>query len=92
MSTPEKATIERAMSSSLRYIVSHQSEDGSWIDWKLPVGESDAWTTAYIGYKLRLLPHYLQNEAQSSIDNACKWLLKHEYADGGWGYNENVGI
>jgi len=83
--------IEKALSAALGYIVSHQSEDGSWVDWQLPTGESDAWTTAYVGSKLVLLPDHLMARAEAEIQRGAGWLLKHVYPDGGWGYNASVG-
>lgn len=87
----KKLALERAISASLRYVTSNQSEDGSWVDWQLPVGESDAWITGYVGYKLRFLPSLLKSEAEVFMSKAYGWLLEHEYAEGGWGYNEGVG-
>lgn len=86
-----KDSLERSVVRALDYVVSLQSEDGSWLDWKLPVGESDAWATAYIGYKLRMVPNHLKSIVEDSRGRAAEWLLKKEYAEGGWGYNDLVG-
>jgi squalene cyclase len=83
--------LERSILEALRYVVSCQSEYGAWLEWSLPPGESDAWATAYIGYKLRMVPHHLKNKVKDSLSRASDWILKKEYADGGWGYNDLVG-
>lgn len=61
------------------------------MDWQLPTGESDAWTTAYVGSRLALIPDYLKGDADVAIHWAARWLLNHVYSDGGWGYNSSVG-
>lgn len=82
---------EESISAALDFIISHQSEDGSWVDWQLPPGESDAWTTAYVGLKLTLIPEHLKVRAEPAFKRAARWLLMHVYPEGGWGYNDSVG-
>src|SRR5579862_3356209 len=75
----------------LDYILSLQSDDGSWTDWKLPPGTSAIWTTAYVGYKLQLLPGDLRLKAAWSRHASTRFLAENQFEDGGWGYNEAVG-
>jgi squalene cyclase len=91
MISKRKKRVEQAIVASLTYIVAHQSEAGNWVDWRLPTGESDAWTTAYVGCKLRALPDHLRIKASTWTGAASEWVLENEYSDGGWGYNEGVG-
>jgi len=91
MSTKRRERMKRSILASLEYILTHQSEDGSWVDWQLPPGWSDAWTTAYVGYKLRLVPSYLRERSNGLTRAASEWILRNEYSDGGWGYNKEVG-
>lgn len=86
-----KDYVESAIINALEYILSHQSENGSWIEWKLPPGESDAWTTAFIGCKLRFLPQRLKSMIMDPAKTASEWIAKKQYPDGGWGYNDFVG-
>jgi squalene cyclase len=91
MTGPTRDATERAISACLGYITSRQRKDGSWVDWKLPTGESDAWTTAYVGSKLAFLPDHLKGRAEEATRSAAGWLRRNVYEDGGWGYNREVG-
>jgi squalene cyclase len=86
-----KNDVESAIIKALEFIVSNQSESGSWIDWTLPPGGSDAWTTAFIGCKLKSAPYHLKNMILGSTTAASEWLIKKQHSDGGWGYNDFVG-
>jgi prenyltransferase beta subunit len=91
LSAKRKEAVERSIASSLEYIFLHQSDDGSWVDCQLPPGWSDAWVTAYVGYKLRHVPGRLRRRTADSTLSASKWLLGNQYPDGGWGYNREAG-
>jgi hypothetical protein len=91
MNSERTKALERAIEAALGYILNGQRKDGSWVDWRLPAGESDAWTTAYVGYQFRLLPASLRARAAAAVDVASKWLLNASFTDGGWGYNTAVG-
>lgn len=70
--------------------MARQSDEGSWLEWQLPPGQSDAWTTSFVGYKLRLVPAHLRTRLEEAIQAAIGWTLKNEHSDGGWGYNTRV--
>lgn len=91
MSAKRKEAVEESIVTSLEYILAHQSDDGSWVDCQLPPGWSDAWMTAYVGYKLRNIPGKLRGRIADSARSASKWLQRNEYLDGGWGYNREAG-
>ncbi len=83
--------LDQAIAAGLDYILSLQSLDGSWTDWDLPPGSSSAWTTGYIGYKLSNLPQHLKTKASPHLKAGAEWLLRRQFAGGGWGYNTTVG-
>ena len=83
--------VRDAVAGGLEYILGQQNDAGSWTEWELPPGQSSCWTTAFIGYKLRLLPPDLASHALDARKRAAEWLLKAEFEGGGWGYNETVG-
>ncbi len=85
------AGLEPTIVAGSEYIFSLQKEEGSWVEWKLPPGESGAWTTAYVGYKLCLIPDHLRVKAAARARAACEWLIRNKFIDGGWGYNDSVG-
>jgi len=91
MSFDEKQRLERVLGLSLDYILSHQREDGSWVDWDLPPGQSCLWATAFVGYRLRNIPRHLRKHARAAMQIASDWLLGRVFPDGGWGYSETVG-
>jgi squalene cyclase len=83
---------EEAIIASVNYILERQSQCGSWTDWSLPVGPSDGWVTAFVGYRLRLVPQHLTSRMRTATRAASKWLLDNEYLGGGWGYNARTGV
>jgi squalene cyclase len=85
------SALEDALAAGLGYLFSLQAEDGSWTEWALPPGPSSAWTTAYIGYKLRGMPRRWSATLEPHLVAAARWQLAHACAEGGWGYNERVG-
>ncbi|MVN86451.1 hypothetical protein GO986_06700 [Deinococcus sp. HMF7620] len=84
--------LERGLTSLLRA----QHPAGSWTDFWLPVGTSDAWVTAYVGLALHAvsvcpwLPKEPRYRARTAAQHAAQWLLTHEHPRGGWGYNAAV--
>src|SRR5437762_11644312 len=92
MSSRDRKAIDDALATGLDYILGLQAMDGSWSEWELPPGESSPWTTAFVGYRLRLLPPCLRKRAISARQRAAEWLVRAEFAGGGWGYNDTVGV
>lgn len=82
--------LRNALESGLEYILQKQRPDGSWVDWKLPPGESSIWTTAFVGCRISRLPIHLRNQAASARAIAANWLESKMFSDHGWGYNEEV--
>jgi len=91
MTSEDKQLLKHTLISGVAYILSRQDDDGSWVDWQLPPGESRLWTTAFVGCKLRSLPEHLNPNIAPSIHTAARWLLHNRCDDGGWGYNPLVG-
>jgi squalene-hopene/tetraprenyl-beta-curcumene cyclase len=82
--------LEEVMSTALSYILSLQAYNGSWTEWALSPGSSATWTSAYVGFNLRLLPRDLAAQAAPSLATAARWQSENIFADGGWGYNAAV--
>lgn len=78
-----------AVERGIEFLCRRQHADGYWSDWALPPGESRAWTTAYVGWKLSTLPADLA--PASALSRAASWLAGAEFADGGWGYGPGTG-
>lgn len=77
---------------SIAYILDKQDQDGKWVDWRLPPGESDAWVTSYIGYKLSTIsPFFKESKLDSALKTASDWTLNNVLDDGGWGYSKITG-
>lgn len=87
----DKQPLKQAIGASLEYILTRQSDDGSWVDWDLPPGPSDIWTTAFVGCKLTSVDIGQNPKVNSAIRAASKWLLSSVLDDAGWGYNASVG-
>ena len=91
MSFEIRRRLDHVLELSLNYILGRQQSDGSWVDWKLPPGESSVWTTAYVGYRLKNIPAHFRKRIQPPMRAASSWLLGNIFADGGWGYTEQTG-
>lgn len=91
ISTDWSHEVHRAIVSGSRYVMDRQSPAGSWTEWQLPPGQSCAWATAAITYKLRLVPDRIVDGVERARRSAAQWLFDHECPLGGWGYNEMVG-
>ena len=87
-----RASLERGIA----YLTGTQHPAGSWSDFWLPVGTSDAWVTAYIGLALcaasqsPLLDKGIRGAAESSALRAAEWILGRQQRLSGWGYNSTV--
>ena len=90
MTTSTAATL-KACRSGVQFLLSQQHSDGRWIDWQLPPGPSDQWTTAYIGTRLAETPEPLLSATADARRAAAAWLTEHQRPDGGWGYCDLVG-
>jgi hypothetical protein len=86
----EFTRVECAIARGIQYLIAIQEPDGSWWDFELPVGRSDQWVTAYVGYALALAGHRWA-DAHHAARRAAKWLDEHRTAPAGWGFNARTG-
>jgi hypothetical protein len=88
--------VQDSLAAGINFLARGQHPDGSWSDFWLPVGTSDAWVTAYIGLALHrvtaypLLNETLRDLATGCITRAAAWLLAQPRPLLGWGYNATV--
>lgn len=73
----------------IEFLCRCQHADGYWSDWALPPGESRAWTTAYVGWRLAALSG--GQVPAAALGRAASWLAGAGFADGGWGYGPGTG-
>ena len=84
--------IELALRRGCDYLLASQDGDGAWRDFHLPVGVSDAWTTAFVGYALAEAATRLKwPGALDGAAPAADWLLTDRPYRRGWGYNASTG-
>jgi hypothetical protein len=83
--------LRRAIYAGLEYILGRQTSEGYWLDWSLPAGPSDMWTTAFVGYRLSFLGASGRGLLDKALRKAARWLSHSMLSDGGWGYNSGVG-
>jgi squalene cyclase len=91
MALTDDSNLNGAIAAGVGYILRRQSAEGFWTDWELPRGSSRAWTTAYVATHLQSVPPALCPQAEGALVRAARWLLRTQFPDGGWGYNETVG-
>jgi hypothetical protein len=67
------------------FLAAQQDGTGFWEeDWRLPVGSSRIWTTAYVGW--RLAASGGGGSDVGMLERAAEWLEANELPEGGWGY------
>ncbi len=88
-----------ALARGVAYLLAAQEPDGSWWDFWLPIGASDAWVTAYTALALLdaaagpHLPAAARTRARQAAAQAAAWLLRQfTPARPGWGYNATTPV
>jgi hypothetical protein len=90
------ATPGSTLGATVAWLARLQHRSGSWTDFLLAPGPSDAWVTAYTGTALALAAndHLLDPRSRTiagrSADAAACWLLRCVGEDGGWGWTMTV--
>lgn len=77
---PLKTTIARGVD----FLLDQQKSSGAWVDFRLPLGKSDEWVSAYVAYHLCHLPH---RNTDRALNAAAVYLIKRFVTDAGWGHN-----
>ncbi|HEX2079687.1 MAG TPA: prenyltransferase/squalene oxidase repeat-containing protein [Longimicrobium sp.] len=77
-----------ARQAAAAYLVSAREPDGHWEDYRLPVGVSDAWVTAYVALALA----GEGGAGRRAARGGAAWLLANRRAPAGWGYNAVAGL
>jgi hypothetical protein len=80
------AEIQRSIHAGISYVLKRQFADGHWEDYKLPVGSSDAWVTAFVGLALART-----NLGSPAAARAASWLACHRPYPAGWGFSSTTG-
>jgi hypothetical protein len=87
-------SLQSAIDLAARYLVDMQAKDGAWIDFNLPVGRSDAWTTAYVGMCLFEAEPFVsareRRYVRAALEVAARHLVAARGSEGTWGYNARV--
>jgi hypothetical protein len=84
MTTPAWAS---ARAGATAYLVGARAPDGPWEDYRLPIGVSDAWVTAYVALALAGEP----GAGRAAACGGAAWLLANRRGPRGWGYNAAAG-
>lgn len=88
---PSKETLDEAIGKGLLFLKNSQKSNGSWVDFHLPVGESDIWVTAYVLYQLSSLQNNIPRHSLLNCrQRALNWLQITQKRTGGWSYNSVV--
>jgi hypothetical protein len=76
----------------VRFLAASQMPDGRWIDYRLPVGSSDGWVTAYVS--LAMAQAAKATSVRTAADAALRgatWLAHSRSYALGWGFNSQTG-
>lgn len=82
--------VPAARDRAIDFLLQQQSADGRWIDWALPPGPSEAWTTAYVALQLAACSPDQRARVWPAVMRAAQWILTHACKTGGWSYNDTV--
>lgn len=75
---------------SIEFLLRRQRSDGSWRDFLLKPGRSDAWVTAYVGLRLIRFAHGPQRAGVNrAVAAAVRFVETARDPRGGWGYNRS---
>jgi hypothetical protein len=89
---PARAALAAAGDDGVAYLCRLQHQDGHWNDYRLPVGASDQWVSAYVGLALaRYGAARGHGPALTAARRAAAWLLAARADAPGWGYNAGTG-
>jgi hypothetical protein len=80
--------VPSALARAAEFLLSNQDAAGTWRDFSLPPGRSDAWITAYVGYAL-LHASMCVHIKDTAFKSAVAALVRERRPEG-WGYNRNV--
>lgn len=89
---PSRAALAAAADDGVAYLCRLQHADGYWSDYRLPVGASDQWVSAYVGLALARYASASGNAAAlAAARRAAAWLQAGRSYEAGWGYNGSTG-
>jgi hypothetical protein len=80
--------VPSALARAATFLLVNQDAAGTWQDFSLPPGRSDAWTTAYVGYALLYASTCVEVKG-AALKSAAAALVRERRPEG-WGYNKNV--
>jgi hypothetical protein len=84
--------IPAALVAGVRYLTSAQEADGRWVDYRLPVGSSDGWVTAYTVVALAAAARLIPNaDPRAAALRGAGWLSEARDYEAGWGFNATTG-
>jgi hypothetical protein len=90
-----QARRDRAAVAAVGYLVDRQDASGCWRDYRLPVGVSDEWVTALVGFACAEAAPALHGSRSGDASNAAwralEWLVGSRAYDAGWGFNGSTG-
>ncbi len=97
-----RPAIRESIDAAVEYLVDLQRQDGAWVDYRLPVGESTQWITAFVGDALassaasRVARRWVRRSstfrAREAASHAARWLDETRSYPAGWGFNHTTGM
>src|SRR5215213_3103181 len=75
--------VNEAVVGGARFLLERQDRDGFWRDYELPPGQSEAWTTSYVGVALGRAVPDVAEAALARARSAVAAVAQPQ----GWGYN-----
>jgi len=77
-------SLSEAVNGGVKFLTDKQFHEGFWHDYDLEIGNSRAWTTAYVAKCLLNFSEY--DRVSDALDKACRAIMRIK-TPFGWGYN-----
>ena len=84
---PYTRAVREAVDAAADFLLARQSREGFWLDYDLPPGLAEAWSTAWVGWALA------QRRDRAGVDAALARAVRALAScrrPGGWGYNRST--
>ena len=86
----KRALIEERIRLAIHALIEKQGAEGCWIDYRLPFGYADCFSTAFIGLTMTRAVSF-EPYAQEVAQRAAGWLATKRTREGGWGFGSHAG-
>ncbi|GAB1542720.1 prenyltransferase/squalene oxidase repeat-containing protein [Scytonema sp. NUACC21] len=86
--SPKSHQLSDAINAAVTFLLEARNPEGWWLEYEVPDGPSDEWTTAYVGIRLAKVPDTRVPEALMRAWELLK--TRNHRSTGGWGFTSTL--